>query len=73
MSRLIFILVVIAVIYFLLKSYRSKAPGRDEPPRPQAQDMVSCQYCGIHLPKSESVMANGKYYCCTAHSQGRSE
>jgi uncharacterized protein len=71
MSRLIFIIVIIAVVYFLLKSYSRKSRKQDE--TPQTQDMVSCAYCGVHLPKSDSVLMNGKHYCCTAHSRGQQE
>jgi uncharacterized protein len=35
--------------------------------------MVSCAHCGIHLPKNESLLADGKYYCCAAHSRGQSD
>jgi len=70
MSRLIFIVVVIGLAYLLFKSYRKQQPKQDEPSR--SQDMVSCAHCGIHLPKSESLLVAGKYYCSTAHSQGRS-
>jgi uncharacterized protein len=71
MSRLIFIIAIIAFVYFLLKSYSRKSHKQDEPPK--AQDMVSCAYCGVHLPKSESQFVSGKYYCCTAHSRGQAE
>lgn len=71
MSRLIFIIAVIALVYWLFKSYSRKAPKQDEPP--STQDMVSCAHCGIHLPKSESRFVGGKYYCCEAHSRGQSE
>lgn len=73
LGKLILLLIAIAVIYFFLKSVRNKAQGQQDAPKPQTQDMVSCQYCGVHLPKSDAVQANGKYYCSTAHSQGRSE
>ncbi len=70
MSRLLFILAVAAVVYWLVKSYRTGNPGArpSDPagPRP-AEDMVRCIYCGVHLPKSESIMDGGKYYCCEAH------
>jgi uncharacterized protein len=71
MSRLIFIIVIISLVYWLFKSYRKQPPGQDEPPR--TQDMVSCAHCGIHLPKNESLLADGKYYCCAAHSRGQSD
>lgn len=71
MSRLILIVAIVALVYWLLSSYRRQTPKQDE--SPNSQDMVSCAYCGIHLPKSESIVANEKYYCCTAHSRGQPE
>lgn len=71
MSRLIFIIVIIALVYLLFKSYRSKLPKQDEPAG--TQDMVSCAQCGINLPKNESLSVEGKYYCCVAHSRGQSD
>lgn len=69
MSRLIFIVVIIVLVYWLLTSYRRQAPKKEE--ESKSQDMVSCAYCGMHLPKSESVKAEGKFYCCDAHSRGQ--
>lgn len=71
MSRLLFFAAVVAVVYLLLKSYRSRAAGQNAHARTDhaghAEDMVRCIYCGVHLPKSESILAGGKYYCCEAH------
>ena len=69
MSRLIFIVVIIVLVYLLFKSYRKQAPKQDE--LPKSQDMVSCAHCGINLPKSEGLSVDGKYYCCAAHSRGQ--
>ena len=71
MSRLILIVVIIALVYWLIKSSRSKPPKQDESPR--TQDMVSCARCGINLPKNESLLVDGKTYCCAAHSRGQDE
>ena len=71
MSRLIFIIVIIALVYWLFKSYRKQLPKQDEPPK--TQDMVSCARCGINLPKSDSLFVDGKYYCSAAHSRGQSD
>jgi len=71
MSRLIFIVIIIALVYWLLTSYRRKSNKPEAPPK--AQDMVSCANCGVHLPKSESQFVDGKYYCCAAHSRARSD
>jgi uncharacterized protein len=72
MSRLIFFIAVMVVVYLLLKSYRSRIPGehppkRTEPPPARAEDMVRCVQCGVHLPRSESIMAGGNFYCSEEH------
>ena len=66
MSRLLSFVVIIAIVYWLLRSYRKKLPGDDTAPR-QAEDMVLCVHCGVHLPKCESIQAEGKFYCSEAH------
>jgi uncharacterized protein len=65
MSRLIFIVAVIGLVYWLLKSYR-KSASQDEPSN-ATEDMVRCMKCGIHIPKSESLQKDGKYFCCEDH------
>lgn len=74
MSRLIFLVAVVAVVYWLLKSYfkQSSKPSAPE----SAEEMVRCVQCGVHLPKGESILAGGEYFCCEAHRReraGRSE
>jgi len=66
MSRLLFLLAVIIVVYLLLKSYRRQAPKSDEA-TVSSEEMVRCVQCGVHLPKSESILAGGKFYCSDAH------
>ena len=66
MSRLLFLAVIITVVYWLLKSYRKQLPDKDEVQRPP-EDMVRCAHCGVHLPKPESILADGKFYCSEAH------
>lgn len=65
MSRLLFLLAVIIVVYLLLRSYRKQPPRQDAPD--SAEEMVRCVKCGVHLPKSESILAGGNYYCSDAH------
>ncbi len=70
MSRLLFILIIVAFIFWLLKSKRREPPSTNHQ-TPAAQDMVRCSYCGVHLPRNEAILKGGKIYCCTAHSEGR--
>jgi uncharacterized protein len=67
MSRLLFLLAVAVVVYLLLRSYRKPAPGQDKDVSAPAEEMVRCVQCGVHLPKSESILAGGNFYCSDAH------
>ncbi len=81
MSRLLFLAVVIVVVYWLLKSYRKQLPLGDSPKESdrgevasgQTEDMVRCVHCGVHLPKGESILAGGKFYCSKAHYNSHTE
>jgi uncharacterized protein len=65
MSRLILVIAAFAVIYLLIKSFRM-SPKKSETPS-HAEDMVRCKYCGVHIPKGESIISNGDYYCSETH------
>jgi uncharacterized protein len=65
MSRLLFLLAVAVVVYLLLRSYRRQEPKQDV--SAPAEEMVRCVQCGVHLPRSESILAGGNYYCSDAH------
>jgi uncharacterized protein len=64
MSRLFLLIAIAAVVYLLVKSYRKSVPPQD---RSVAEDMVRCAHCGVHLPKSESIMAGGQFFCGAEH------
>ncbi len=34
-----------------------------------AEPMIRCVECGVHAPKSDSVMVAGQPFCCAAHAQ----
>ncbi|WP_353847451.1 PP0621 family protein [Accumulibacter sp.] len=59
-------LVLALFAWWAWRSYRK--PGRTDAPRDRAAErMVPCAQCGINQPVSESLLANGRYYCCAAH------
>lgn len=75
MSRLLFLLAVIIVVYLLLKSFRgpvSKHPPKNDTSAADSEEMVRCAQCGVHLPKSESILAGGNFYCSDAHRRAHS-
>lgn len=64
MSRLFLLIAIATVVYLLVRSYRKSVPPQD---RSEAEDMVRCAHCGVHLPKSESIMAGGHHFCGVEH------
>lgn len=68
LGKLLLLALAVWMVLLLLKQYRRGRPGSRPSPRPETQDMVSCKECGVHLPKSESILKKGAYYCCKEHS-----
>ncbi|OFZ68951.1 MAG: hypothetical protein A2V79_10885 [Betaproteobacteria bacterium RBG_16_56_24] len=73
MSRLFLLLAIVAVVYLLIRSYRCRDtsfPYRKNVPQQDeavAEDMVRCAHCGVHLPKGESIRADGHFFCGAGH------
>jgi uncharacterized protein len=68
MSRLFFLLAIAVAIYLLVRSYGKNASQQDKAvPKDAAEDMVRCAHCGVHLPKGESILAAGLFFCSAAH------
>ncbi len=67
MSRLILILAIVGVIYVLLRRYRNNSLNQTATPPVEPQTMLRCKQCGVHVPSSEAVLANGENFCCAAH------
>jgi len=79
MSRLLLLIAVFVLVYLLLRHYRRQKlkddakdgsgdqKNADNTQPKQTEDMVRCAQCGIHLPKGESILAEGKHFCSEAH------
>jgi len=55
---------IAAVVYLLIRTFRKNTVPPD---KVAPEDMVLCAHCGVHLPKGESVQAEGKFFCSTEH------
>ena len=55
LGKLLLLALAIWMILLLLKQYR-RGVQPPRAPRMESQDMVSCKECGVHLPKSESIL-----------------
>lgn len=67
MGKLILIVLVFALAWWLLKKYRRSLMREDPPRASAAEDMVRCEHCGVHLPRSESHASSGRYFCSEDH------
>ena len=74
MAKLLLLVLVVALAWWILKGYKRKIERRTQAPQVKGEDMVRCAQCGVHLPRSESLLANQSFYCSAEHRrshQGR--
>lgn len=69
MGKLLLIIVAALVVYFIVRSYQRNLQAPRKPPaRTQGgEDMVRCAHCGVHLPRSESTLSAGEFFCSEEH------
>ena len=69
MMKYLLLIGLVSVVWWLWRKSRGSSPAAAEPPTSQreAERMVPCARCGVNQPVSESILANGRYYCCPAH------
>jgi uncharacterized protein len=66
------LLIVVIVIALLLLGSRRRRPEREDrkpaAPKPEAQAMVRCAHCGVHLPRDDALLDGaGRSFCGEAH------
>lgn len=72
MGRILFFVLIAVLFLWLIASYRRALKKRQEEARKgpatlEGEDMVRCVHCGVHLPRSESITSEGKYFCSDEH------
>ena len=80
MTKLLVVFLVVAVaLWALSKRSRGGRGRRGEPAEAaaperarQAQDMVRCAHCGLHLPAADAVQAGASTYCSAEHAAAAS-
>ena len=67
--KFLLILLAIFVAYWIIKSYKRKSadPKRTGGTPAHGEDMVRCAHCGVHLPRSESLMTGQTFFCSSEH------
>ena len=72
MSRVLVLLAIAVVAWLLIKrvSGGSARSGRNTAePSEDAEPILACFVCGVHVPVSDGLTKNGVFYCCEAHSR----
>lgn len=67
--RLLLILGIIYLAYRLYDSWQrlSRQPKPEKPK--QVKNVVPCHVCQLHIPETEAIQKNGRYYCSVQHLQ----
>ena len=67
------LLVVLMVAIGIWRNNRRRDTGAPGPVAPRArqlaQDMPACAHCGVHIPRSEALVAGPAVYCCAEHQR----
>jgi uncharacterized protein len=69
--KFVLLMVAVLALVWLVRSAstrRVRPPGqsRANPPH-QAQPMLACALCGLHLPRDEALPGRGGVFCSEAH------
>lgn len=56
--------VIAMVVRAMLRARNRRAPRQDPA---QVEDMVRCQVCGVHVPRSEAVETEEGRFCSRRH------
>jgi uncharacterized protein len=69
-AKIILLVLGLFLVYWILKSYRRRVDrGGPQTPATGGEDMVQCAQCGVHLPRSESITTQGKFFCSADHQR----
>ena len=67
--RLLLLFLIVWFLFWMIKKQFSDSIETDEKPKlKESEDMIACDKCGTHVPKSLSYESNEKHYCCQEHA-----
>jgi uncharacterized protein len=69
-AKILLVVLGLLAAWWILRSYRRRVDRRGAPPPvADGEKMVQCAQCGVHLPRSESLMVEGRAFCSADHQQ----
>jgi uncharacterized protein len=69
MAKILLLAIIVWLLFLVIKRYVRNLHSGPAPGAPDSAVMVQCRHCGLHIPKDDSVIADGDYYCCEEHRQ----
>ncbi len=79
--RLLFIIILFVVSYFVIKSITNKLDKNkpighrraEKPGKPVQTKMLKCDECGLHIPEHEAIRQGNHVFCSLEHARQRLE
>lgn len=65
--RLLIVFALFGLFWWLLRRMAAAHRQRRKPSEKEPESMVTCAYCGVNQPVSESLRVGERYYCCPEH------
>ena len=73
MGRLVLLALAVLVLVWLVRralgARHGDAAPRDAQAGAQGGALVRCAHCGVHLPRAEARVADGRDYCSEEHAR----
>ncbi|WP_227816598.1 PP0621 family protein [Nitrogeniibacter aestuarii] len=76
LKLLVFVLVLAAIFWgrrLISQMGKASRPRASSKQAPNAERMLACHRCGLHVPESEGVTQREHFYCCDAHARGQDD
>ena len=69
MGKYLLLIVGVLVVYWIVRSRLRRRNNAARQDNTVADDMVRCAECGVYVPRGESLVVRGQFYCCAAHQR----
>ena len=69
MARFVVLVALVFVAVWLLRRALRRLEGGEAPRERTAAELVSCAHCGMHLPRPEARLSDGRPYCSDEHAR----
>ncbi len=67
MAKILLLALAALAVFWIFSSRHRGQSTLDGKSARSGEKMVTCAHCGLHVPESESVAADGRHFCCDGH------